>query len=714
MDTHTYIFPEAVLRQPAAPPNFPATWGTHGTSIWEYKAGEPVAADYEMDPEVVDDPAETIVDDLQAIPTLSLVTATPDLFALYSNPQGRGPEWERPVSVELIYPDDTAPGFQINAGVRIHGARGREEYFPKHSFRLLFRSAYGAPRLEYPLFANSPLASFDTLILRGGVNRSYAGQIRKEKSGFEETTYTRDEWLRQAQLDMSGAGAHGMFVHLYLNGLYWGLYNLVERPDAAFMAAYFGGNEADWLAMNAGGPINQPPESFEQLQLQLYQINELEPALQYPALQKLVDTAHFADYIILNWYAGTRDWPHNNWYAGILPPDGQIRHFIWDGEVTWQEGARIALGDGDNFVKQLFNSLMRYPDFQMEFADRMYKHLSHHGALTDENSQARWRRLNQPIEQAIVGESARWGDSRYEQPITQADWRKARDNVLAQMAGNGDKLINLAREQGFYPPLDPPAFTPSGDAVITPGTALEMSAAGDIYFTTDGRDPRAAGSGQPSATAQRYSGPLPITTTTRILARALAGENWSALQQADFFVAPPERQVVLAELMYHPPEGNDYEFVELHNAGIGEVDLSNMTFEGIEYTFPVNTRLRPGERLVLAADAAAFAQRYPGVTIGGVYAGKLSNSGETIALRDVNGQIIATVSYGEANGWPLSADGQGDSLELIDPAVSPNLAKNWQASPHLGGSPGEGSQPRQRQRLRACFLKATHLPGSWF
>ena len=39
---------------------------------------------------------------------------------------------------------------------------------------------------------------------------------------------------------MTGLGAHGTFVHLYLNGFYWGLYNLAERPDGWFTSAYLG------------------------------------------------------------------------------------------------------------------------------------------------------------------------------------------------------------------------------------------------------------------------------------------------------------------------------------------------------------------------------------------------------------------------------------------------------------------------------------------
>lgn len=89
--------------------------------------------------------------------------------------------WERPVAVELIEPDATkGEGFQINAGIRLHGRASREaENSPKHSFRLIFRSRYGSSDLHYPLFEHDESVTgnaadrFDTLIFRVGYNRTW-------------------------------------------------------------------------------------------------------------------------------------------------------------------------------------------------------------------------------------------------------------------------------------------------------------------------------------------------------------------------------------------------------------------------------------------------------------------------------------------------------------------------------------------------------------
>ncbi|MBN1995504.1 MAG: lamin tail domain-containing protein [Anaerolineae bacterium] len=717
LDTHTYLFLDDVLAQPAHPPNFPDTWGIHSKNIGGYVKDTPVLADYEMDPAVVNDPLyrDEIREGMVSIPSLSIVTEMQN-YNIYGQPRMRGEVWERPVSVELIYPDSQQEGFQTNAGLRIQGGEARWEYIPKHSFRLFFKAKYGATKLEYPLFPDSPVTQFDTLVLRGGTSRSYAGRPRSDQRAV---TYTRDEWMRATQVDLSGVGSHGMFVHLYLNGMYWGLYNVIERPDASFASAYFGGDKDDWFAIkhgfadetspdkqelwhgvNHGEPLSGSSDRYDTLHRLASEGNLADPE-KYAALTAYVDIPQFIDFFILNWYGGRADsWTENNWYAIIQNPAGKIKYFVWDAENVWDDGALINVGKTGprNALKRLFDALSQNPDFKMELADRLYKHLFNDGALTEANAQERWLRINQPIEQAIIGESARWGDVRHETPVTQADWLKARADVLAQMEGNGDKLIAQARQVGYYPNIDPPVFN-QHRGVVPAGFNLTMTATeGVIYYTTDGSDPRLPVTGEVASGAVAYKTPLVLTATTPIKARVLAddpaagtGQTWSALHEAVFKVVERESQLSLTEIMYNPLGGSGYEFVELKNVGETALNLAGMYFdEGIEFVFPPGAvPLPPDGLVVLVRNPETFAQRYPGVLRGGVYQGKLANQGEKIILRDAGGKVVVSVNYNDENGWPVSPDGRGDSLVLVDPGADPDNPLSWRASANLHGSPGK-------------------------
>jgi hypothetical protein len=93
----TYIFPNDVIQQAISPTGFPTVWG--GTT-----------ADYQMDPDVVNNPAYSalIKDALKSIPSISLALNQADMFGssgIYSNPGGTGVGWERATSIEWINPD---------------------------------------------------------------------------------------------------------------------------------------------------------------------------------------------------------------------------------------------------------------------------------------------------------------------------------------------------------------------------------------------------------------------------------------------------------------------------------------------------------------------------------------------------------------------------------------------------------------------------------
>ncbi|MBN1220208.1 MAG: lamin tail domain-containing protein [Anaerolineae bacterium] len=684
VDTHTYIFLADVLAQPVTQPQFLTDWGSYPKDIDGNLANSPVQPDFEMDPEIVNHRQyrTVITQALTSIPTLSLVTA-PKNYDIYAHPQERGVEWERPVSVEFIYPHGERKAVQVNAGLRIQGGKGRREDDLKHSFRLFFKDDYGSTEFKYPLFPDSPVDTFNTLVLRGGVNGSYAGRQPELLA-----TYTRDEWLRTSQIEMSGVGSHGIFVHLYLNGLYWGLYNAVERPDAAFAASYYGGQEEEWHVRNHNGQVGG--DAFYTEGTRYNFITAKTPAEKYAAIAPFIDFSQFSDYIILNWYGGNVDWATKNFYFAVQNPDGKAKYFAWDGEKIWLSGASLYFyHEKPNFdIEAFFDALIWQPDFKMLFADRMYKNLFNDGPLTDENSLARWNTINDEIELAIIGESARWGDAKRETPYTRDDWLVLRQEVASQMENNAAKLIALAREAGYYPPLDPPAFSQrSGSISAEFPLALVADPPNTIYYTVDGSDPRLPG-GDISRTAQQYRSPFTLSTNTVIKARTYRNGIWSALNEANFSVRQPGQNLVITEIMYNPIDGDDYEFIELKNIGPTHLDLSNATFEGIRYTFPVGSRLVPGQVIVLARNEQAFAERYPGLVPFDFYAKNLSNQGETITLKKPQGDVIISLTYDDENGWPLSADGHGDSAELLDPVGDLNDPQNWRASQNLYGSPG--------------------------
>lgn len=483
--TNTYIYLDDVLGQNGD--GQPSSWGEMGSGCNNSTPQAPARPNYDMDPQVVNDPRyrDTLRDDLKAIPVMSLVLDPEDLWSeetgIYSNTLKEGFEWERPVSVELIGTDGETE-FDIDAGIRIHGGWGRcPSQTNKHSLRLVFRNQYGAAKLDYPWFGEEATDSFDTVVLRANFNHSWA------TGGDTNTTFINDQFAAQTQLEMGYAASHSDWVHLYLNGLYWGLYNPTERPSAPFAADYFGGDKDEYDVLVVGTPTDG----------NLLAWNELTRAADrgdYDAVQELLDIDAAIDYFIINQYGGNWDWPQNNWYASRRRVDGAKWYFhSWDAEGMFGRGLgenRVTATGG--VLGGLIGDLRQIEEFRVRYADRIQEHFFNGGLLTPEVNIERLDRLAAPIDRAVVGESARWGDGRYDQvnPARTRDdhWLPRLESLRTDyFLKRGDQVLEQFVDADLYPSINAPVLQIDGEnqygGSIDSGDTLSMAVAATV--TTD-------------------------------------------------------------------------------------------------------------------------------------------------------------------------------------------------------------------------------------
>lgn len=143
--------------------------------------------------------------------------------------------------------------------------------------------------------------------------------------------------------------------------------------------------------------------------------------------------------------------------------------------------------------------------------------------------------------------------------------------------------------------------------------------------------------------------------------------------------------VVINEIHYNPAgDIDDHEFVELHNPGTTAVDLTGYTIGPVadpafNLVAPLTGMLNPGEYVILGPDGADTVGQW-GVAPIATYTGKVSNGGETIELLDASANVVDAVTYDDKTPWPVSPDGGGPSLELIDPNSDNTIATSWAAS----------------------------------
>ena len=523
VDTQTYLFVDQVARQPADPPGWPTNWGRNDEVNRQDGAGNGIVpADYEMDPRVVDAtlPGYGVREALLDIPSISIVMDQ-DAFiepgrGIYALPQSR---IEASCSVELLHPDGRR-GFQEDCKIEVHGNSSRRPWrMQKHSLRLTFSGEVGVRSLDYPLFEDSHVTRFNQLVLRACFTDSW-GLVSWGSSRYRpnDSQYIRDVWMKQSLQDMGQPSSHGRFVHLYVNGLYFGLHDLTERLGADFFADHLGGAPEDW-EINAD--FSSPGPRWNQMR-------SLDASSDQglTQLSDYVDLTNLADYFILHFYADAEDWPHHNGYAAANPisGDGRYRFFVWDQEIvldkfTWN---RYDRSDG---VGALFQQCRANEDFRRLFADRVHKHLMQGGALSLEASQERYERLAHEIDKAIVAESARWGDTQastpygnaVEQPrpldaldhdnfppaphapnvfFTREDaWLVEKDNVVSHYlptlhdASSSHGFLRELRAAQLYPSIDAPSFSLKPGPVHVGDQLAMQASSGIIYYSLDGSDP---------------------------------------------------------------------------------------------------------------------------------------------------------------------------------------------------------------------------------
>jgi hypothetical protein len=638
---------------------------------------------------------------------------------IYSSPTSQGANFERPCSAEMFFPDGSREGFQINCGIRIAGGASRNPGLtPKHGLRLLFKAAYGPGKLRYRFFDHTDLDSFDTIQFRPNFNMSWvrtdnSGPLNNSNADGAERThaiYVRDQFTKDSQRAMGNVSAHERFVHLYINGLYWGVYNPSEHTDAAFAATYFGGNKEDYDAIFSDlSSVSRPVDGDKNAWNTALAIANrgLSTPAAYDEIRKFVDVTNLADYMMLNFYCSTVDWPWQNWNAARKRETNAVfRFFVWDAEYTletppWVPADRTGVGNGPgegDSPARFYHQLRQNAEWRLLFADRARKHFFNNGALTTNQTIPRFLGLCDQIDRAIVCESARWGDVvRKGQPYTRdVEWLAEKNRLLTQFfPGRTSQVIQQFKNAGLYPTLEAPSFNPHGGLFTNELTLVMTAPEGTIYFTTNGADPRLPG-GTIAPEAIPYTKPWLLGSSCRVLARTFSANTWSALNDAVFLnAAPPPLRVT--EIMYNPPpptEGStnspqDFEFVELMNIGPSPLNLAGLRFtDGISFAFP-DVVLAPKQLILLVRNRSAFVSRYgDSPAILGEYGGGLNGTGERLSLEGGFGETLLDFRFSD---WYPDTAGAGRSLVIIDP-FGPlerwNDASGWAPSGSIGGSPG--------------------------
>lgn len=629
-------------------------------------------------------------------------------------PRNWNQNWERPANITFFEPDGTK-GFQVNAGIKIGGGCSRG--YKAKSLNVYLRSnTYGDESIDYQVFPGLNIHQFKRLKIRNAGNDWDQALFR---DGMNQTIL-----YNTVDLDLM---AYRPAV-MYLNGVYWGVYEIRELYNEDYIASHFGldpanldiitNPQANWPEVNEGDY-----SAFQTIKSHI-QNNDLSVPGNYEFLLPLMDMSEYINYHIVQIYLANYDWPANNVRVWRNRNGGPFRWMVYDLDATTNYGSwsqsyastnSIAFATATNGEpwpngpeSTLFlRKLLKNEAFRNEFVQRTatYRKL----IFSPERINPMVDSIQQMLEPEMHRHINRW---LADVPAWGWGWPSGGSVNAWRNFINSYRSFFLNRSQVILQHYST-TLGLSGTCRLTFG--YPTNTPGDLYLhSNDIKIP------------YNYVGdyfrniPLKVKAVARPGYRFIkwleTGETnpeieFTASQNTTLTPVFVPLAPILTEIHYHPAEGEAFEFLEFFNASGVELPIGSYRFsKGVEFEFPAGTVLPPDEYLLVVKDKSKYASL--SCQVFEWTSGDLDNTAETIELLDDEGFTVEKVTYSSSTPWPSAPNGSGSSLSLKSPFSDNELPQSWEASAFQGGSPCGVKSPVSETGGQEFLLKIYPNPVS--
>ena len=239
--------------------------------------------------------------------------------------------WEdREVPVNFaFYGADGADAYAFDAGTKIFGgwSRGQDQ----RSLSIFARGRYGTDEMEYPFFPGRPYDTFQALVLRNSGNDLY-------HTGMRDVVMTG--LMENSDVDIQAYRS----VATYINGNYWGLYNLREKVNEHYLASRHGVDTDSIDLLEFDAAVIQGSNADYLALMDYARDNPVEQSVHYDYLADRIDLDNYIQYQAAQIYFDNMDWPGNNikyWKA----PETKWRWILYDtdfGAAIWNPDAAFS------------------------------------------------------------------------------------------------------------------------------------------------------------------------------------------------------------------------------------------------------------------------------------------------------------------------------------------------------------------------------------
>ncbi|NTW25472.1 MAG: hypothetical protein HGA37_12300, partial [Lentimicrobium sp.] len=564
------------------------------------------------------------------------------------------------------------------------------------------------------LFKYTDRDDFQKIILRASGDDNYPG--------IDSSAQIRDDFVQTISVKsgMNLDERKSSRCVVYANGQFWGVYAIREKVnDHDFTKYYYDQDKFNiqYLMLWGGTWAEYGGQQAFNDWYALYNYimsNDMADSASYAYVESQLDPTSLTDYMLINSFVVCSDWLNWNvgWWRGLNPEGGHKRwgYILWDEDATFGHyynytgipaqtpyvtpcfhEALTGGSDPEGHIT-LLNKLRENPDFEQYYVSRYADLLN--TTLHIDNLLPLFDSLAGVIAPEMGRHITRWGGNSLQ---WSANVQKIRNFMSRRysfvkegikecydLTGPYDFQVNVYPEgkgQVKLNSLDLKDFPWEGSYYGNIDTKL-IAVESDQFYKFDHWE-------------LNNHTILPYDTLKEVSLRLTAGDTLFAVFAPRVFAD----SLVINEINYNSAPGFDPgDWVEFYNPHGYDLDISDWEFKDEDdlhiYTFASGTTIEPYGFIVVANDMTAFHNLFPDVVnyVGPMGYG-LSGSGELLRLYDETGSLVDAVLYDDNLPWPLEPDGNGPTLELLNPAYDNALAQSWKSSGESHGTPGEYNSP---------------------
>ncbi len=602
-------------------------------------------------------------------------------------------DWERPIHFEILELDGS--GYSANAGAKIFGGWSRG--FPQKSLSIFARNQYGPNQFDYSFFPELSFSTYESFVLRNSGNDW-------------ESTMMRDGFITTIADSLDVDHQQYRPAVLYLNGDYWGIQNIREKVSEHFIAYNhnLSVNDIDLLDIegyNQWNIIHGTNSDYINL-LDYLETEDINNISVQNAIENWIDIESYFNYQVFQIYIDNRDWPGNNIkFWRDHRPGGKWRWILYDtdfGFSIWDQNAYshntldFALeSNGPGWPNPpwstfIIRKLLENSHFENTFIN-IYCDLMN-SVFKPEYLIPKLDSIKFAISNEISSHQDRWFNNG-NWPNSALNWEYKINNMVSFAENRPSYALSHLQQQFDLPNqnqiiLD---ILPQRSGKIKINSLNIIERWTGYYFPNIPIKIKAIP--EPGYSFIRWV-QYPDSASNMTISNFNNNSSYTALFTQTTIGS--DSIIIINEVNYNSSNSFDPEdWVELYNPGQSALDISGWLLKDDNdehfFSIPNGTEIAALDYLVIAKNINQFDTVFPDIeNVIGSFDFGLSGGGDQVRLYNLSNSLIDSLEYDDTDPWPSEPDGNGPSLELINPEMDNSLASSWSASSDFG-SPGEAN-----------------------